>query len=320
MPASKRKVDTSSTAAKAAKARVSQCPTPHSGQNGSLRISQKVETCAICFTDAQPMKAVRLNCRHGWYCEHCMRMHAEARLSMGDVCVPCPECREPIQDSGLKQFLTDDVVARFHDRSIQKAIASSTNLFTCPTANCDMCVELEPGEEPWLKKCPKCKKGSCLRCGAQPYHKGMTCQMHALRSRTDELRSTEMQLRKWMRKTGTKQCPVCNMGVTKEDIKNQNTQYSECHKMMCRQCGTRFCFKCLAVLTDTYTCGCSINEHGFVNPLTGRRVVHKLRVAKKKTSPKAANKASAAKAPAGRTARAKKSNPGKARAKSSAGR
>merc|ERR1712232_891428 len=97
--------------------------------------------------------------------------------------------------------------------------------------------------------------------------------MYAL-SRAPEVKKEEATLRKWMNKTGTKQCPGCKMGVTKEDLKNQTTQRSECHKMLCRHCNTKFCFKCLAILTDTYTCGCSIDRHGFFNPFNGRRVKH----------------------------------------------
>lgn len=261
----------------------------------TLRLSHRVETCTICFTEAAPMKAVRLGCRHGWYCFHCMKMHANARLNVGDVCVPCPECRAPIPDFSLKKILSDDVVAHFHTRSIKQAIACSPNLFTCPSANCEFCVELEDGDDSWLRKCPQCRKGSCLRCGAQPYHKGITCQMHALRSRTDKLKGAELSLRRWMRKTGTKQCPQCNMGVTKEDLENQGTQRAECHKMLCRHCGTRFCFKCLAVLSESYTCGCSIDRHGFINPVNGRRIRH-LRVSAK--SPAATAKAFSCKRPA----------------------
>lgn len=256
-------------------------PTPNSRPHASLRVSQKVEVCTICYSDAPPAQAVRLSCRHGWYCLHCMKMHADARLNVGDVCVPCPECREPIQDFCLKEILSNDVIDGFHKRSVNQAVASSSNLFTCPTPNCDMCVEVEEGEEPWLKKCPKCKKGSCLRCGAQPYHKGLSCQMHALQTRSSANDSAEKSLRRWMRRTGTKQCPQCKMGVTKEDLENQNTQRSECHKMLCRHCGTQFCFKCLALLTSTYTCGCAIDAHGFINPITGRRVQHLRQPAKK---------------------------------------
>jgi hypothetical protein len=30
----------------------------------------------------------------------------------------------------------------------------------------------------------------------------------------------------------------------------------------------------LAVLTESTTCGCSTNAHGFINPHTGRRLNH----------------------------------------------
>merc|ERR1712226_1535836 len=98
--------------------------------------------------------------------------------------------------------------------------------------------------------------------------------MHALRSRTEDDKHAEQSLRRWMRRTGTKQCPQCKMGISKEDLASQSSQRKECHKMLCRHCGIRFCFKCLSVLTDKYTCGCSVDRHGFVNPMTGRFIAH----------------------------------------------
>merc|ERR1712232_714783 len=113
--------------------------------------------------------------------------------------------------------------------------------------------------------------------GAQPFHRNLTCEQYAEKKRQRVRKNRpdpEALLRQWMEETGTKQCPTCQMGITKENIHTQNTQRSECHKMMCRNCSTRFCFKCLAVLTSTYTCGCSIDAHGFLNPLTGKRNNH----------------------------------------------
>merc|ERR1719401_2586540 len=77
-----------------------------------------------------------------------------------------------------------------------------------------------------------------------------------------------------MEETGSKQCPTCRMAVTKPNLKSQATQHAECHKMLCRNCNTKFCFKCLAVLTDSYTCGCTRDAHGFVDPKTGKRISH----------------------------------------------
>merc|ERR1712066_1111993 len=87
-------------------------------------------------------------------------------------------------------------------------------------------------------------------------------------------RTDEAGFLKWIEQTGSKQCPTCPMVITKENLNGQANQYKECHKMLCRNCNTRFCFKCLAVLTEKFTCGCSINLHGFVDPNTGKRLTH----------------------------------------------
>jgi len=239
-----------------------------------MQFNNDKTTCSICCNQAAPLQAVTLSCRHGWYCKTCIGQHTEARLAAGNVDVTCPECREPIQDHNLRKLLKRKVIDRLHERSVKQAIASSSNLFSCPTPNCDMCFEVEDGDVHQLSKCPKCLKSSCLQCGAQPYHEGKTCKQHAASLRKQGVRSSDETFLKWMAKTGTKQCPGCKMAISKQSLENQNTQRSECHKMVCRHCNTRFCFKCLAVLTDTYTCGCSIDAHGFVNPLTGRRLEH----------------------------------------------
>merc|ERR1719326_1238835 len=81
----------------------------------------------------------------------------------------------------------------------------------------------------------------------------------------------------WIKETGTKQCPTCRMAVSKLNLGNQGTQYSECHKMYCRNRNTKFCFKCLFVFTDTASCKCTRVDHGFVDWKTGKRVEHVIR-------------------------------------------
>merc|ERR1712039_1068919 len=157
----------------------------------------------------------------------------------------------------------------------EQAVSSVADLWACPTPNCPMRVALEDGEEPRLKWCSQCGKSSCLRCGAQPWHKGLTCEEHAERMRLrGKGKKDEALLQKWIHETGTKQCPTCRMGVTKQSLHNQQTQYSECHKTLCRNCNTKFCFKCLAVLTETFTCGCTIDAHGFIDPRSGKIITH----------------------------------------------
>lgn len=242
----------------------------------TLRMNKVEETCGICCHDVPPYRAVRLGCTHGWYCAQCVLRHAEARLENGAAVVTCPECCTPIAERDLRKLLPPELIERLLSRSLESAVDSTPDLWACPTPNCPMRVALGEGEVPRLK-CMICKKTSCLKCGVQPYHTQYTCeQFQAKRGISRKRKHDEgfSDLMKWIEETGTKQCPTCRMGVTKQNLKGQQTQYSECHKMLCRNCTTKFCFKCLAVLTETYSCGCTIDAHGFVNPHTGKRVNH----------------------------------------------
>mmetsp|Transcript_50833 Transcript_50833/g.135680 ORF Transcript_50833/g.135680 Transcript_50833/m.135680 type:complete len:869 (-) Transcript_50833:23-2629(-) len=231
--------------------------------------------CGLCCEDADPGSAVRLACQHGWYCSICMTRHVEARLSDGVVEVSCPECRVPLAEHTLRAAgVPDKTLDRLNALSLEQAVNAASDLWACPTPNCPMRVALEEGERAQLR-CTMCKKSSCLKCGAQPFHRGKTCEQHAEKQRS--LRRQTMGfggLRQWMEETGSKQCPTCHMVVTKQNLKNQLTQKAECHKMCCRVCKTRFCFKCLAILTGSFTCGCTSNDHGFIDPTSGTRLNH----------------------------------------------
>uniref|UniRef100_A0A7S2MEC5 RBR-type E3 ubiquitin transferase n=1 Tax=Alexandrium andersonii TaxID=327968 RepID=A0A7S2MEC5_9DINO len=243
----------------------------------AMRINSQAEVCEICCNDAAPWQAVRLGCGHGWYCSQCIQRHSEARLELGTASVTCPECCAPLAERDLRKLLPQELMDRLLARSLEQAISSTADLWACPTPNCPMRVALGDGEIPRFR-CSLCKRESCLRCAAHPYHKGMTCEEYAEKMREKRKRKQmddgEDSFQKWMEETGTKQCPTCRMAVTKQNLEKQATQRSECHKMFCRNCNTKFCFKCLAVLTDQYTCRCTIDAHGFINPHTGRRLNH----------------------------------------------
>eukprot|EP00930_Biecheleria_cincta_P021485 TRINITY_DN15916_c0_g1_i3.p1 TRINITY_DN15916_c0_g1~~TRINITY_DN15916_c0_g1_i3.p1 ORF type:complete len:834 (+),score=233.02 TRINITY_DN15916_c0_g1_i3:1086-3587(+) len=243
--------------------------------------SQTSECCSICCEDAPPGEAVRLSCNHGWYCLSCLKRHAEARLDNGSVEVPCPECNQALADRTLRRVLPSSVLEQLERRSLEQAVSAAGDLYACPTANCPFRVALEEGDVARLK-CPECKKTCCLRCGAQPYHRGLSCEAYAEKLRAKGKSTGEEELLKWMEETGSKQCPTCRAVVSKQNLEKQNSQYVECHKMQCRNCDTRFCFKCLAVLTATFSCGCTRAEHGFINPKTGRRMNHLKQKAGKK--------------------------------------
>jgi len=240
-----------------------------------MRFNSCGQECAICRTEVAAGRAVFLGCSHGWYCTDCMHRYVQTRLDTGLAGdVPCPECKAALSEKDLIRLLPRSTIISLHARSIErKAIASGATQRDCPTPNCPMRQVLKEGSCGMLY-CLKCHKESCWLCGAQPFHEGRTCEQHAERERARGARKEDDSLYEWMEATGTRQCPKCQMAVSKENLQKQTQQRSECHKMLCRNCGTRFCFKCLAVLTDTFTCGCSKNKHGFIDPYTGDVVGH----------------------------------------------
>lgn len=250
----------------------------------ALTFNTREGTCGICCEDIAASQGVRLACSHGWYCTQCVRRHTEARLSSGSCSVPCPECNTVIAEHDLRKVLPLELVDRLAERSLELAVNSLEDLWACPTPDCPFRVSMEVDDIPRLH-CPKCRKTSCLKCGMQPWHKGLTCEEAALKRSTGSKRKrceADEAMKRWCEETGTRQCPTCRMAISKQKLDNQLTQYSECHKMCCRNCMTRFCFKCLAVLSETYTCGCSIDDHGFVDPRSGKRVEHLLPAARKR--------------------------------------
>ena len=54
-----------------------------------MQLNSRAEVCKICCCDAEPWRAVRLCCGHGWYCACCMLRHAEARLDLGAASITC---------------------------------------------------------------------------------------------------------------------------------------------------------------------------------------------------------------------------------------
>lgn len=244
-------------------------------QEHLMRFNSVGETCAVCVEDLPAEKLVKLGCGHGWYCLECMNRFVESRVQDGNAgAIPCPDCGDPIPEKDLVVVLPKTTIFKLHARSIEKtAVASGGVIRSCPTPNCPMRQTFKDGQSGCFM-CPMCSNESCWLCSVTPYHEGKTCEQYARRQRKRGLNKDDESFFEWMEATGTRQCPKCQMATTKENLERQTEQRSECHKMLCRNCGTKFCFKCLAILTDTYTCGCTKNKHGFIDPHTGEIVKH----------------------------------------------
>jgi hypothetical protein len=256
-------------------------------KEGLMRFNSSAQQCAVCCEDLALEKAVSLGCGHGWYCLDCMTRFVESRLDdgiAGDI--PCPQCSQTVAESDLVILLPKKTIFRLHARSIEKeAVAGGDTLRSCPTPNCPMRQTIKEGASGKIF-CPMCQIEGCWLCGTSPFHEGQTCEQYARRQRKRGLNKDDESFYQWMEETGTRQCPKCQMATSKENLERQTEQRSECHKMICRNCGTKFCFKCLALLTDTYSCGCTKSKHGFIDPHSGELVKHRPR-GKAKAEPKA---------------------------------
>lgn len=258
-----------------------------------LRFNSWSESCCICCDELPVDSAATLGCGHGWYCPGCINRFVEARLDEGIAGdIPCPECGKAISEEDLARLLPKQTIFRLHASNINRAaVASGAKPRPCPTPDCHMHKTFEEGK-PACETCPLCEKESCWWCGAQPYHRGLTCEQHRkakATSRSSGSKEDESFLQ-WMKDTGTKQCPTCGMATSKENLEMQTDQVEECHKMICRSCGTKFCFGCNAILTESYTCGCTQNAHNFVDPHTGDLVKHLQKKEKAKAKAKAKSK------------------------------
>lgn len=257
----------------------SAAPAAAQEEPGALETSAAPRACGLCAEDRAAWCTVRLPCAHGWYCVGCMQRHAEARLDLGGHEVPCPECSVALTQAVLRVVLPEATLQRLMQRSLEQAVGSSGDLWPCPTPNCANRVALEEGQTPRLN-CEVCGREHCLLCHATPFHKGASCEQYAAARRGGGKGAAERsdgseEFRKWMEQTGSRQCPSCRMAVSKQDLENQDTQRIECHKMICRNCGAKFCFRCLAAL-DSVRCRCTGANHGFIDPRTGGFVKHQL--------------------------------------------
>ena len=76
----------------------------------------------------------------------------------------------------------EQAFARLVKRSLELALAADDALVACPTPDCPNRVWLVDGEDLPRLVCPLCRRESCVRCGAQPFHFGLSCEEQLRRS------------------------------------------------------------------------------------------------------------------------------------------
>eukprot|EP00747_Dinoflagellata_sp_TGD_P058755 gnl/TRDRNA2_/TRDRNA2_151268_c0_seq2.p1 gnl/TRDRNA2_/TRDRNA2_151268_c0~~gnl/TRDRNA2_/TRDRNA2_151268_c0_seq2.p1 ORF type:complete len:212 (+),score=33.36 gnl/TRDRNA2_/TRDRNA2_151268_c0_seq2:38-673(+) len=84
--------------------------TPIPSSTGPLAFNTEEEVCGVCWEDVSPEKAVRLGCRHGWFCTQCLCQLAKAQLEAGSKVISCPQCRQSLAEAELQQLLPPELV------------------------------------------------------------------------------------------------------------------------------------------------------------------------------------------------------------------
>ena len=230
---------------------------------------QALATTVTCAEQAAPPEVCSICAEAGnvWFgkaccgvpiCAACADQHARTRSMSGAIEVTCPgNCGCMLTQAEVGKVVGASTVKSLHQNSINRATAAAPEFYPCPTPDCRMVFAIGDACEAKLT-CPLCKKHSCWRCGAQPPHEGKSCPP-----------KRDADLEPWIAETGSRRCPQCNVPVSKGTLDTQQTQENECHLMQCRVCGCKFCFQCLATITDTHRCSCTPLAHVFVDPLVG---------------------------------------------------
>lgn len=122
-------------------------------------------------------------------------------------------------------MLSDEMIKKWSDMSIARAIDSADDMSWCPTPSCGYAF-VKDGSE---LVCPKCNKNYCLDCRVD-MHKGLTCiQFKADRVNRQDDSEVLNVIKKVIK---AKQCGKCKFWVERN---------GGCNHMTCR-CGNEFYF------------------------------------------------------------------------------
>jgi len=218
--------------------------------------------CPFCMEIVKKQQAMILNCSH-ILCINCARKWIESEMSeKTEFFVKCPfSCGSSFSYKEMEAILDPEKFALFQRRVLELSVALDPSLHFCRTPNCIYIVSWESEAENGIPRldCPICKKTSCILCGLEPYHKGMTCEEAVEYWNTQEQINHQNEVRSlaYLREMDMKHCRRCRAGVLKD---------SGCDKMMCR-CGYKFCFRCGA---ENAVCRCTPSYHLFWNNVAGR--------------------------------------------------
>ena len=201
--------------------------------------------CPICMDEVEHEdECARLNCGHR-YCRDCFSMHVTALLDSnrsGDYAVPCPHpgCNGDLSRTELLAALGDDqtaILARIDAlrstlkkrKEEEQEVARGREIFYCPNKRCSAIIYTHHKQR-WAT-CDECGGEACCHC-LEAHGRLTPCAMADAALMVAHPRDTLCRGWKWV---NTKACPECGSRIQKN---------GGCHHMLCRNCGTNFCWRC----------------------------------------------------------------------------
>ncbi|XP_046542359.1 ranBP-type and C3HC4-type zinc finger-containing protein 1-like isoform X1 [Haliotis rubra] len=206
-------------------------------ENRDLVPNTEVFDCPICFDTIAPGEGVVLReCLH-LFCQDCLmnavRMTEEASLK-------CPfqddlyTCEAMLQDREVRALVSDEIYARYLQRSLDTAESQASNSYHCKTPDCHgWCIYEDLVN---FFSCPVCRKENCLTCKA--IHENMNCREYQedlkRRSSNDKAaQQTQKMLERLVTEGEAMPCPQCKVIVQKKD---------GCDWIKCSICKTEICW------------------------------------------------------------------------------